>query len=630
MTAFFRHLRLLTAAACAALLAACDDGGSGSSAAPPAPVLSVTATPHALSFDWADELASPGTDYLLQYSTDGGTTFAGSVVARDSISVSPHLEDWSNTFVRLLACRGSACSHSNAVALAPLAIQTYAVINNRFPRSESGFGMRLSLSADGQTLAIAEAGNDARNTTAGDDCDAATPVNCLRNSGAVRIYTRSTSGWALQATLKASNASEGDYFGYSMALSASGDALVVGAPGEDGENGGIGVAPPVDACWGDAPAAPCVADSGAVYVFRRSGNTWVQRVFLKPDVTGAYDSFGVTAAISNGFGPLTVAVSAPDEDSGGFGTLGQPQADCLAPAPLNCRPGGGAVYVFYEGADQTWRQAAFLKQQRNEYSETPLPADDSIVQFGSLLSLSGDGKVLAAARGNSNEGFVATDVFRRTTAGWSVDTQFWMNGLFNTGASIALNNEGSRLAIGSPGYSNDGRVFVLDLPGNGYWDVIGEFGAPEGVEFTGFGWQLAFDGLGTRLLVGAPYHGGNGTGFGTHGFYSCAPADHSDCAQWSGIAHVFEQQDDDWVLRRSIKARSNELFFNAAATSTRELPSADRFGAALAISGDGSTLAIAAPNDDSGAAGIGGDGSDGCELSPASNCVPDSGTVYVY
>jgi hypothetical protein len=45
------------------------------------------------------------------------------------------------------------------------------------------------------------------------------------------VFQRLGTAWQQEAYLKASNTSASDYFGYSVTL--SGDALAVGAPGED-------------------------------------------------------------------------------------------------------------------------------------------------------------------------------------------------------------------------------------------------------------------------------------------------------------------------------------------------------------------------------------------------------------
>jgi hypothetical protein len=76
-------------------------------------------------------------------------------------------------------------------------------------------------------------------------------------------------------------------------------------------------------------------ESGAVYVFRRSGTAWLQEAYLQASNTGAVDEFGSSVALSGD----TLAVGAPDEDSAAQGVGGN-QAD-------NSATRSGAVYVFH-------------------------------------------------------------------------------------------------------------------------------------------------------------------------------------------------------------------------------------------------------------------------------------------
>ena len=89
-----------------------------------------------------------------------------------------------------------------------------------------------------------------------------------------------------QAYLKASNTDASDLFGYSVAISD--DTVVVGSQTEDSNATGIN---------GDQSNNARV-DSGAVYVFTRSGTTWSQQAYLKASNTGRGDIFGYSVAIS--------------------------------------------------------------------------------------------------------------------------------------------------------------------------------------------------------------------------------------------------------------------------------------------------------------------------------------------
>lgn len=78
---------------------------------------------------------------------------------------------------------------------------------------------------------------------------------------------------AQQAYLKASNTEAGDVFSLSVAI--SGDTLVVGARGEDSNANGV------NGNQDDNSAS----ESGAAYVFVRSGTTWSQQAYLKASNT---------------------------------------------------------------------------------------------------------------------------------------------------------------------------------------------------------------------------------------------------------------------------------------------------------------------------------------------------------
>jgi len=131
--------------------------------------------------------------------------------------------------------------------------------------------------------------------------------------------------WSQQAYVKASNTGTGDRFGTSIALSADGSTLAVGADGESSAATGIGG----NQTDNSAPYA------GAVYVFTRSSTTWSQQTYVKASNTGLYAQFGESVALS---APRTLAVGAPFESSAATG-IGGNQAD-------NSATYAGAVYVF--------------------------------------------------------------------------------------------------------------------------------------------------------------------------------------------------------------------------------------------------------------------------------------------
>ncbi|MCD4650410.1 MAG: T9SS type A sorting domain-containing protein, partial [Candidatus Cloacimonetes bacterium] len=94
-------------------------------------------------------------------------------------------------------------------------------------------------------------------------------------TGVAYLYYRNvTTGWELQTQLAALNGMAGDDFGRTVAI--SGRRVIVGAPGAD-DNG---------------------IDSGAAYVFERTGSSWVEQVRVTAADGAAGDGFATSVGIS--------------------------------------------------------------------------------------------------------------------------------------------------------------------------------------------------------------------------------------------------------------------------------------------------------------------------------------------
>jgi hypothetical protein len=194
--------------------------------------------------------------------------------------------------------------------------------------AEDRFGASVALSSDGSTLAVgAQDEASAATGIGGDQAD-----NSAWGAGAVYVFARSDTTWSQQAYVKASNAEgasntdAGDQFGSTVAISADGLTLVVGAPLEDSAATGIG----------GNQFNNSTAWAGAVYMFTCGGTMWNQQVYAKASNTGVGDRFGSSVAVSAD-GSILV-VGAYDEASGAVG-IGGNQAD-------NSASVAGAVYAF--------------------------------------------------------------------------------------------------------------------------------------------------------------------------------------------------------------------------------------------------------------------------------------------
>ncbi|MFZ5439333.1 MAG: Ig-like domain-containing protein [Myxococcota bacterium] len=206
-----------------------------------------------------------------------------------------------------------------------------AYIKASNPDIDDYFGLSISLSADGNTLAVGAEGED---SVPGNQLD-----NSIDGAGAVYVFARSGGNWAQQAFLKASNAGTNDAFGRKIDLADDGNTLVVTAPSEDSGAAGVN----------GSQSSNSALSSGAAYVFVRVGAAWSQQAYLKASNTGAGDYFGMSISISGDGSTIAVASY---EDSAAIGMDGD-SAD-------NSAPRAGAVYLFARDGS-TWKPTRYVK-----------------------------------------------------------------------------------------------------------------------------------------------------------------------------------------------------------------------------------------------------------------------------
>lgn len=175
-----------------------------------------------------------------------------------------------------------------------------------------------SVAVSGDTIAIGAFG-EASNATGvnGNQSDDSMP-----DAGAVYIFVRSGSNWSQQAYVKSPIPGESDAFGGNVAIET--DVLIVGCSGED--SGATGV--------NGNQESNSLSNSGAVYVFVRSGTDWIQQAFVKASTPGAMDAFGTAVDISG----ETMLAGARFEDSSATSVGGNQLDDSV--------PSAGAAYVF--------------------------------------------------------------------------------------------------------------------------------------------------------------------------------------------------------------------------------------------------------------------------------------------
>jgi hypothetical protein len=303
------------------------------------------------------------------------------------------------------------------------------------------FGSSVALSADGNTMAVA-ANWEASSATGvnGNQAD-----NSIPQAGAVYVFTRTGGTWRQQAYVKASNTGEGgengdgDQFGFSIALSADGNTLAVGAISEDSNVSGVN----------GNQADNSSVSAGAVYVFARTGAAWAQQAYIKsssaPEATNG-DLFGFSLGLSaNG---NLLAIGAYDEGGSARGING----------PIDAMRGGsGAAYVFSR-AGSTWTREAYIKPSKSEQGDSwgvsiALSADGSTLALGSVDEDCKATGVNPAGCDNDFKTDISTGavtVFTRAGTTWSeqaylkssnTDIEDWF------GVKVALSGDGSVLVV---------------------------------------------------------------------------------------------------------------------------------------------------------------------------------------
>jgi hypothetical protein len=298
--------------------------------------------------------------YLKASNTGANDRFGGSVaVSGDTVVVGAPDEDSSTTGVNGAPDEGAIASGAAYVFTRSGTIwsqQAYLKASNT--GSDDRFG--VSVSASGSTVVVGAMYEDSSTTGVN-----STPNEGAGASGAAYVFNRSGTTWSQQAYLKASNTGATDFFGGSVAV--SGDTVVVGSRSEDSNTTGVNSTPNNSA-----------ADSGAAYVFTRSGGTWTQQAYLKASNTGASDQFGCAVSVSGDM----IVVGAEAEDSSTTGVNSTPNEGAGA---------SGAAYVFNRSGT-TWSQQAYLKASNTG------PVD----YFGHSVAVSGNTVVVGAYQENSS------------------------------------------------------------------------------------------------------------------------------------------------------------------------------------------------------------------------------------
>ena len=430
----------------------------------------------------------------------------------------------------------------------------------------AGDAFGVSLAISGSTLVVGAAGKDS-------------------SRGAAYVFVDTNKGWSQQAELTASDATAGDRFGYSVAI--SGSRVVIGAPSKNSRAGAAygfllsgstwfqqteisASDPAADNYFGDSVAVSSAtavvgaygknSGTGAAYTFALP----VQQLELSASDGAANDQFGYSVAISGS----TAVIGAPSKNSSAglayvfvrSGSTWSRQAELTASdAAPNDQFGwsvaisgstaiigadhhkshAGAAYVFVQSGS-TWSQQA-------ELTASDSSANDD---FGYSVSVSGSTAVVGAPGVNLGAG--AAYVFLQSGSAWSQQAKLTAGlGGINLGSSVAIS--GPTIVVGAP-FSSKGAAYVFVDSTKG-WSQQAELTASDAATGDQFGFSVAISGVTAVIGANAKNH-------------------------QAGAAYVFARSGNAWSQQAKLTASDAAAY--------------DGFGRSVAIYG--STVVIGSPD----------------------------------
>ena len=243
-----------------------------------------------------------------------------------------------------------------------------------------------------------------------------------------------------------------------------------------------------------------------------------------------------------------------------------------------------AVYVFSRnGTNEAWQQQARLQASNHRAPACNNEAQDYCLSssFGGQLALSADGNTLAvSATGETSNarGVNGNQANSESLAAGAVYVFTRENGAWSQQAYVKASNT----PVQNSAWCNP--TYFITQPCNGHY----------------FGTSIALSADGNQLAVSA--QGDSSNSIGINADQSAASASNS------GAVYTYVRKGSTWAPQAYLKASNTDA--------------GDSFGNFLALSGDGSTLAVSAIFEGSNAEGINGNQQDNSE--------PSSGAVYVF
>ena len=302
------------------------------------------------------------------------------------------------------------------------------------------FGRSVALSADGNTAVVGAPRENG-------------------NSGAVWTFTRDGTEWSAGTMLSSPETQTPLHFGVSLAISADGSTLVVGAPRLGG---------------------------GRVWTFAHSGSSWSS---LGGPITGSGEDgvglFGQSLALSDD--GQTMLVGAPgynDEQGAAWGfsrsgssweeqgqklTGGGPGPEAHFGASVALSGDGSTAVVGARGADNGDGAASVFANTGTGWVEQGPPlagGDEAGEGFGDSVALSFDGSVAVVGAGQADSHRGNTWLFERSGESWGAAQEKLGAGVPGRGAlqfgsGVALSADAETVLVGAHSAERAGVAWVF-------------------------------------------------------------------------------------------------------------------------------------------------------------------------
>jgi hypothetical protein len=444
-----------------------------------------------------------GIGSITQLSVSGVTT------SSEFVGGGSDLRNLQGTHLVSYSSYSESSNSSTSISGISTYIQTAILSGTLSTNFEDEFGYSVATSADGKTIVVG-----ARRDELSEDS---------LSSGVVYVFDRNGNSFNQVGILTGTFTSTSDLFGSSVATSADGKTIIVGAtsdglPGVDGtglvyvfdrignsfnqvgiltgfnaidagDNFGVRVATSSDGktiVVGASLDETTGSNTGLVYVFDRTGNSFNQVGILNSGIfADASDLFGFSVATSSD--GKTIVVGAPADDTAVIDT--------------------GLAYVF-ERNGNSFNQVGILTGSHSTVSED---------QFGFSVAISADGKTIAVGAKDdevpgANTATGVVYVYDRVIN--SFNQVGILTGTFSTQAGdrfgnyVAISADGKKIVVGAmddeiPSPNSSGAVYVFNRVGNTFNRVASFRGSLAIDGGDHFGNAVAISADGKSIIAGA-------------------------------------------------------------------------------------------------------------------------------